>query len=160
MSEIKSFKLTKAVPGDVIFLLHPVSNPAISRTIHLTARTPSQILPTDWALGVFLDNGIYEMYKKGIFTFNDNESLVKTAYEEGVYFDEALDFIPSKENDSNDILAILKKGNRSEIVSARDRYGSDKVKEIAIAHVNELTTAVVAMLENMYHIQLIADGNN
>ena len=98
--------------------------------------------------------------KKGIFTFNDNESLVKTAYEEGVYFDETLDFIPSKENDSHDILAILKKGNRSEIVSARDKYGSDKVKEIAIAHVNELTTAVVAMLENMYHIQLIADGNN
>lgn len=158
MSEIKSFKVTKAIPGDVIFVLHPISNPAISRTVHLTTRTPSQILPLDWALGIFLDNGIYAMYKEGIFTFNDNKELVKAAYENGVYFDEELDFIPSHEDDTNKILEILQKGVRSEIMSARDQYGSDRVKEVAIANVTDLTTAVVRMLENIYHIQLVVDG--
>lgn len=158
MSEIKSFKITKAIPGDVIFILHPVSNPAISRQVHLSTRTPSQILPLDWALGVFLDNGIYAMYKKGIFTFNDNDALVKAAYENGVYFGEELDFTPSSEKDSGEILTILKSGNRAEIMKARDTYGSDKVKEVAIANVKDLTTSVVNMLENLYHIQLVIDG--
>lgn len=158
MSDIKSFKLTKAVPGDVVFIIHPVSNPAISRTVHLTARTPSQILPTDWALGVFLDNGIYSMYKKGIFTFDHNDVLVKAAYDAGVYFDEVLDFVPSKIEDEGTILGILKSGVRADILKARDTYGSDKVKEVAIANVSNLTTSVVNMLENIYHIQLVVDG--
>lgn len=158
MSEIKSFKMTKAIPGDVVFTLHPASNPSINRVVHLTSRTPSQVLPTDWALGVFLDNGLYEMYKTGVFTFDNNEGLVKTAYESGVYFGEVLDFVPSNTDDGDKILAVLKKGNRTEIMNARETYGSDKVKNVAIANVGSLTTAVVAMLENIYHIQLVADG--
>ena len=158
MPDIKSFKITKAVPGDVVFILHPISNPAISRPIHLTNRTPSQFLPTDWALGVFLDNGIYSMYKKGIFTFDNNEGLAKLAYEQGVYFGEELEFIPSSESDTGKILTILKSGVRADIMKARDTYGSDRVKEVAIANVKDLTTAVVGMLENIYHIQLVVDG--
>lgn len=158
MPDIKSFKITKAVPGDVVFILHPISNPAISRPIHLTNRTPSQFLPTDWALGVFLDNGIYSMYKKGIFTFDNNEGLAKLAYEQGVYFGEELEFIPSSESDTGKILTILKSGVRADIMKARDTYGSDRVKEVAIANVKDLTTSVVSMLENIYHIQLVVDG--
>ena len=69
---------------------------------------PQQVLPLDWALGIFLDNSIYNLYKEGTFTFNDNEGIVKAAIEAGVYFDETLDFTPVKEDVTPKILKVLK----------------------------------------------------
>jgi hypothetical protein len=45
--EVKFFKLQKAVPGNIIFTLHPVSNPALTKEIYLTNRQPSVMLPAD-----------------------------------------------------------------------------------------------------------------
>lgn len=151
---MSNFTITKTTSSDVLFILHPLSNPLLSKVISLTDRTPKQNLPGDWALGVFTDSNLYYMYKKGYFTFNDNEGLVKLAIENNVYFDEVLDFTPAKESTNAEVLAVLKAGNRNNILKAIDKYGEEKVKEVAISNVQELTNGVTSMLENLWKISL------
>ena len=159
MSEIKTFTIKKTVPGSVLFTLSPISNQTLKKEIYLTSRMPQQVLPLDWALGIFLDNSIYSLYKQGIFTFNDNDAVVKAAQEAGVYFDETLDFTPVKEDSTPKILKVLKSGVRADILKAIKDYGDDLVKNVVIQHANDLTTGVISMLENHWHIQLTMDGD-
>ena len=158
MSDQKVFKIKKTVPGSVLFIVHPVSNPMLTKQIYLTDRNPIQFLPLDWALGIFMDDGNYKLYKKGMFTFEHNDEIVKEAFKAGVYFDEALDFTPAKENNEELIFSVLKGGNRASIDKAIKDYGSENVKKVAIAHVDELNTGVVRMLESIFKIQLVIDN--
>ena len=155
---IKVYKMKKVIPGDLLIMLHQLSNPMISREVFLTDRNPNQMLPLDWALGVFMDNGIYNMYKNGMFTFENNEALVKAAYEAGAYFDETLDFVPVKEDNSKIIFEILSSGNRAKIIKAIDDYGKESVLAVAVDKVESLSTGVVQLLESILKVQLTMDG--
>ena len=155
---IKVYKMKKVIPGDLLIILHPLSNPMISREVFLTDRNPNQMLPLDWALGVFMDNGIYNMYKNGMFTFENNEALVKAAYEAGAYFDETLDFVPVKEDHSKIIFEILSSGHRAKIINAIDDYGKESVLAVAVDKVESLSTGVVQLLESILKVQLTMDG--
>ena len=163
MSEIineapKIFKLQKTVPGNVLFTLHPVSNPALAKEIYLTNRQPSVMLPADWALGVFASDGLYTMYQKGGFTFDNNKALAKLAYDQSLFFSEDLDFTPIDSNNVEIIKNILKAGNRKGIEDAIEKYSQERVKEVAISCVKELSMGVVNMLEGIFHVQLVVDG--
>jgi len=158
MPEIKVFKLKKTTPNDVIFVLHPLSNQALSKTVVLTERNPYQMLPLDWALGMFIDDGLYSLYKNGYVTFDENEELVKAAYENGAYFSDVLDFVPSKEENLDKIFKVLQSGNRSAIMDVIKEYGNDSVKNVAIKNANNLSVGVVNMLEQIFKCQLIIDG--
>ena len=158
MSETKVFKIKKTTPGNVLFILHPISNPMLTKEIYLTDRRPFQFLPMDWALGIFMDDGNYRLYKKGMFTFENNDELVKAAYEAGVYFDEKLDFTPVKEDNDKEILAILKSGNRSSIDKAIKDFGRDLIIKVAASNVDNISTGVVRMLESLLKVQLVIDN--
>ncbi len=155
----KVFKITKTIPGDVLFGISPISNPNFSKEVYLTDRMPFANLPLDWALGVFLDDGLYTMYKKGCFTFDDNESLVTEAIAAGVYFDEVLDFTPASVEDVDNIFKVLQEGNRPNILKVIDQYGQEKVEAVAIKNAGKLTANVISMLEKLWNIQLIMDGS-
>ena len=154
----KIFKLQKTVPGNVLFTLHPVSNPALAKEIYLTNRQPSVMLPADWALGVFASDGLYTMYQKGVFTFDNNKALAKLAYDQSLSFSEDLDFTPIESNNVEIIKNILKAGNRKAIEDAIEKYTQERVKEVAISCVKELSMGVVNMLEGIFHVQLVVDG--
>ncbi len=154
----QNFTIIKTVPGTVLFTLHPVSNPSLQRLVKLTARNPKQALPADWAMGVFADPGIYALYERKAFTFDDNDSAVKMAFEKGVYFDDKLDFEPAPQDLTNVIFSILQGGNRAAILKSIEDYGNDLVKDVAIAKANDLTQSVIRMLENIFKIQLTIDG--
>lgn len=154
----KIFKLQKTVPGNVLFTLHPVSNPALAKEIYLTNRQPSVMLPADWALGVFASDGLYTMYQKGVFTFDNNKALAKLAYNQSLFFSEDLDFTPIESNNVEIIKNILKTGNRKSIEDAIEKYTKERVKEVAISCVKELSMGVVNMLEGIFHVQLVVDG--
>lgn len=156
---IKTFTIKKTIPGSVLFTLSPISNQSLKKEIYLTTRMPQQILPLDWALGVFLDNSLYSMYKQGIFTFSDNAAIVKEAREAGIYFDEALDFVPVTQDYTPIILKALKSGTRSDILKVIKDYGDDLVKNVVVQNAKDLTTGVISMLENYWHIQLTMDGD-
>ena len=113
-TNLKAFRMKKAIPGNLLIIVHPFSNPELKKEVYLTDRHPIQVLPLDWALGIFMDNGNYNMYKEGYFTFENNEDLVKAAYEAGAYFDDELDFTPIKEDLDTLLLRELKSGNRME----------------------------------------------
>jgi len=159
MSEEKTkyYTLIKVTPNDVLFNLHPVSNISLTRRIVLNKDKTKQPLPLDWALGVFQDDGLYNMYKQGIFTFDDNDGIAKDAFEAGVYFDDKLEFTPAKPETSNEILVVLKSGNRANINKVIEKYGKEAIKEVAALHVNDLTQGVIGMLENVLNVQLVLD---
>lgn len=158
MSETKNFTIIKTTPGTVLFDLHPVSNPMLTRRVQLTDKAPKQPVPLDWALGVFQDSGVYSLYANKLITFDKNDIIAKAAFEAGVYFDEKLDFEPAKQNRTQTILTILQSGNRANIMKAIDEEGHDAVKEVAMANVDGLTNAVIKMLESIFKIQLTIDG--
>lgn len=151
---MSNYIIKKTTPNDVLFMLHPIDNPMMTKKIFLTKRQPQVALPEDWALGVFFDTEVYNMFRKGLFTFNDNDAIVKAAQEKGVYFDDHLDFTPASENDNKIILETLKRGNRSEIVGCIEKYTESKVKDVAIANVDTLSNGVVKMLESVFKVQL------
>ena len=157
MSENKFFTVKKSVPGDVLFVLSPLSNPTISRVIHLTNRMPQQNLPLDWALGIFLDPGLFGLYAKKVITFTDNEGMIQAARDAGVYFGE-IDFTPTTGNEPAEILGILQKGVRLDILNAIKKYGDELVRDVAIKNTDKLTQSVISMLENLWKIQLTMDG--
>lgn len=159
-TEIKAFRMKKVIPNDLILIVHPFSNPQLSKTIRLTNRNPYQVLPLDWALGIFMDDGNYNLYKKGYITFDHNDALVKAAYEAGAYFDDKLDFTPAKEDNEKVVLASLMGGNRAKILATIKEFGENLVKQVAIAHRDELNAGVVNMLENILKIQLFIDGGD
>lgn len=154
--EIKSFILKKTSAGEICTAVSPMSNPNITRNIVLTERTPQVVLPTDWALGFIMDQGNYALYKKHYVTFDNNDALAKLAVENGVWF-ETLEFTPAKSTQAEEILKILKTGNRVSIMNAVKTYGKDIVVEVANHKVDELTTSVVSLLESLLNIQLIID---
>ena len=154
----KIFKLQKTVPGNVLFTLHPVSNPALAKEIYLTNRQPSVMLPADWALGIFASDGLYTMYQKGVFTFDNNKAVAKLAYDQSLFFSEDLDFTPIDSNNVEIIKNILKTGTRKAIEDAIEKYTKERVKEVAISCVKELSMGVVNMLEGIFHVQLVVDG--
>lgn len=153
MSENKNYTLIKTTPNDLLFDLHPVSNFGLTRRIYLNNKTEKQALPLDWALGVFQDDGVFQMYKQGLFTFDRNDEIVKAAFENGVYFGDTLDFTPAAPDQNKIILAILKKGKRAEINQAIEIYGKDTVKDVAILNLDSLTQGVVTMLESVLQTQ-------
>lgn len=159
MSENKVFTVKKTTPGAVLFKVSPLSNPGLRREIYLTNRLPQQTLPLDWVLGIFIDNAAFNMYKKGLFTFTDNEGAIQAAQDAGVYFGE-IDFTPAKEDPTNTILKTLKSGVRGEILKAIQNYGDDVVKDVVVANISSLTNGVITMLENHWKIQLTLDGGN
>ena len=157
MSEqMKTFIIKKTIPSEVLFTLSPLSNQSLKKEIYLTNRMPQQVLPVDWALGIFLDNSLYSMYKKGYFTFNDNAAVVAAAREAGVYFDEVLDFTPAVDV-TPAILKTLTAGVRSEITNTISKYGDEIVKDVAIKYADKIPSGVITMLENLWHIQLVMD---
>lgn len=152
------YKLIKTVPNTVLIELHSISNRQLAKKVILTDRIPQQALPLDWALDVFLDASLYDMYRKGYITFDDNDSIVKEAIAANVYFDDALDFTPAKPDKVETILKTLKVGNRSEILKTIDSYGRDSVLSVAQANIDSLTHNVISMLEGIFKIQFTADG--
>lgn len=156
---MKNYKIIKVTPNEVLFDLHPVSNMGLTRRIHLTNAVSQYALPEDWALGIFQDDAVFKLYKQGAFTFDDNESIAKAAFENGVYFGETFDFTPASPKRSEEILTILKTGNRRNIEACIQKYGASEVRDVAMSQAGVLTQNVISMLENVLNIQLIADGD-
>lgn len=133
-----------------------MSNPSVKRILQLTDRVPQQVLPADWALGFVMNQGNYALYKNGYVTFDNNDELAKLAVNSGVWFD-SMNFTPAEADQSSKILEVLQSGNRANIINAIDKYGRDAVLNVATYNVDQLTTAVVSMLENLLKAQLVID---
>ena len=97
------FILTKTIPGQVYFDLSPIDNSDQHRVIRLTNEAPTARLPKNWALGVFLNPTAFKMFEKGLFTFNDLDTVLQLAQDEQVYFGEELDFAPAALSIEKDI---------------------------------------------------------
>ena len=158
MPETKQFILIKTTPNNVLFRLHSVNNPQLVRKIHLTDKHPQQPLPAEWALSVVADQRLFNMFKKGVFTFDKPDELAQLAYEKGYWFGEKFDFTPATKDDENLIFSILKVGNRAKIEEAVKKYGKGRVQDVAVAHLDDLTQNVIQLLEKLFGVQLIVDG--
>ena len=150
------YVLTKTRPGDLYITLRPISDTNQMRIIKLTSQMPSTRLPKDWALGVFLDAKVFTFYQKGYFSFGDKtEEIVKAAVDAGVYFGDKE--IKDNSNRQDEVLKVLKEGKRTEII-AFIKKDPELVALVTRAHIGELTTNVVGLVEDQLGIQLTIDG--
>ena len=148
-SSNKRCTIIKTTPGNVLFYLSPVDNPAIRREIYLTDRHPRQAVPLSFALNAFYDNGVFALYRDGKFTFDDNDAIKQIALENGTYFESDYDkFVPAAATKEADLVKILTAGRRSEIQEAIKKYGKEELTAVAFSHRGELTDAVIHMLES------------
>lgn len=152
MSEVnfnKTIRMINTTPNLIIFNLSPFDNPSNVRLIKLGASNTNKeiIMPISLALGVFTNNEVYRLFKKGYFTFSDVNELLLAAKEANLYFADELDFVPADEKTNETILTRLQKGNRAAIESAIKDFGKDKVMDIAKANIDKLTVGVKQMLE-------------
>ena len=145
----KTVRMINTTPNLIIFRLSPYDNPANSRIIKLGATNLNKVItmPMSLALGVFTSDDVYGLYKKGYFTFDNNEELLQAAKEASLYFADELDFKPADKNTNETILTQLQKGNRSAIEKAIKEYGKERVMDVAKANLDNLTTGVKTMLE-------------
>ena len=145
----KTIRMINTTPNLIIFRLSPYDNPANSRVIKLGATNLNKVItmPMSLALGVFTSSDVYGLYKKGYFTFDNNEELLQAAKEASLYFADELDFKPADKNTNETILTQLQKGNRSAIEKAIKEYGKERVMDVAKANLDNLTTGVKTMLE-------------
>lgn len=145
----KTIRMINTTPNLIIFRLSPYDNPANSRIIKLGATNLNKVItmPMSLALGVFTSSDVYGLYKKGYFTFDNNEELLQAAKEASLYFADELDFKPADKNTNETILTQLQKGNRSAIEKAIKEYGKERVMDVAKANLDNLTTGVKTMLE-------------
>ena len=145
----KTIRMINTTPNLIIFRLSPYDNTANSRIIKLGATNLNKVItmPMSLALGVFTSNDVYGLYKKGYFTFDNNEELLQAAKEASLYFADELDFKPADKNTNETILTQLQKGNRSAIEKAIKEYGKERVMDVAKANLDNLTTGVKTMLE-------------
>lgn len=145
----KTIRMINTTPNLIIFRLSPYDNPANSRVIKLGATNLNKVItmPMSLALGVFTSDDVYGLYKKGYFTFDNNEELLQAAKEASLYFADELDFKPADKNTNETILTQLQKGNRSAIEKAIKDYGKERVMDVAKANLDNLTTGVKTMLE-------------
>ncbi len=145
----KTIRMINTTPNLIIFRLSPYDNPANSRIIKLGATNLNKVItmPMSLALGVFTSDDVYGLYKKGYFTFDNNEELLQAAKEASLYFADELDFKPADKNTNETILTQLQKGNRSAIEKAIKEYGKERVMDVAKANLDNLTTGVKTMLE-------------
>lgn len=151
---MSSFTIKKTTPNKVLFLLHSLSNPNQVKRVVLTKKQPQVALPDDWALDIFFNSANFNLYKKGLITFDDNEAAVRAAAERGVYYDDKLSFTPAKDTDLDEIKTALFSGNRTKIEDAIERFGKDRVLEVATANADELTSAVTRVIEGIFKVQL------
>lgn len=145
----KTIRMINTTPNLIIFRLSPYDNPANSRVIKLGATNLNKVItmPMSLALGIFTSDDVYGLYKKGYFTFDNNEELLQAAKEASLYFADELDFKPADKNTNETILTQLQKGNRSAIEKAIKEYGKERVMDVAKANLDNLTTGVKTMLE-------------
>lgn len=151
MSELlqKTIRMINTTPNLIIFKLSPYDNPSNVRVIKLGAGNTNKaiVMPMSLALGVFTNDEVYRLYKKGYFTFDKNEELLKAAQEENLYFADELDFTPADQKTNETILIQLQKGNRSAIEGAIKEFGKDRVMDVARANLDKLTVGVKTVLE-------------
>lgn len=164
MSEQKIYRITKNIPSDLLLAISPLSNREITKTIYLTRKMPTANIPLDWILGIFLDDGLYSMYKKGYFSFDNDAEIIAAAKEANVFFDEddlklVINKKPEEKDFSKAILTTLKAGFRPKIEELFDKYDKEMVVSVASMNANQLPYAVIQMIEQKYGIQLIADNN-
>lgn len=157
MSEVnfnKTIRMINTTPNLIIFNLSPYDNPSNVRLIKLGASNTNKVItmPISLALGVFTNNEVYRLFKKGYFTFSDINELVSAAKEANLYFADELDFVPADEKTNETILTRLMKGNRAAIESAVKEFGKDKVMDIAKANIDKLTVGVKQMLEQTLNV--------
>jgi hypothetical protein len=155
----KYVKIIKTCPGNLIIrIVNPMTR--LEQRLEFMSGKNEQLISLEWASYVYSDSssGVYKMFRDGYFTFDDPELVAKTAKENGILMGD-VDFTPNSPSYVDDILVVLKKGDKTAI----DGYltspkGADDVIQIANSHIGELTKSTISYLEEKCKISLEVDG--
>jgi hypothetical protein len=157
----KYVKIIKTCPGNLIItIVNPMTR--LAQRLEFMSGKNEQLVSLEWASYIYSDSssGVYKMYKDGYFTFDNPEAVKKAAAEAGILMGD-VDFVPVPASYVDDILVVLKKGDKKAIDGyITTQKGADDVIQIANEHIGELTKSTIDYLEKQLHVSLTVDGGS
>ena len=151
---IGTYDIVKLCKGGLVLNLPAYDSSAINRRVEIPNGTNKVRVPRTFALGVFVDPTLDQMYKDGYFTIEP-----KAEYEKEV----ASIFAPVEETvaiaTDEEILKALKSGNRVKVRGWLDTtVNKEKVIVLARENIGDISTSMIADLEKALGVELVVDG--
>lgn len=141
----------------VVQLTHPITG-AKQKLVFEAAQT-KKILPLEWAALVYADtsSGAYNLFKKGYFTFSDNEKVRDYALEHNLLIGDVdlSDLVVKDANHLEEVLATLKSGKKTRIDELlKNQKTAEDVVRVARENVESLTQGILDYIEKKLGIAL------
>ena len=154
----KIIVIRKNIHGGLVLSLENINDMGQVRSLTFNDRRPTQRVGIDFALSIFVDPTLLEMYKKGMFIIENEQDFFKQAEEAGIYYD----FKEGKKEEKvvadmayvseADILSSLKSQNTVALkkkLEDASSYLKSQYLYVAAANVKDITSGNVRIVEEI-----------
>lgn len=149
------YDIVRVRPGTLVLNLPSYDSTAQNRKVVIPYNVEKVRVPRMYALGIFVDGTLEQMYKEGSFRVEPSKQ-----FEEEV----AAIFFPV-ENKANvlpqdKVLELLTKGNRVRIkeLAAESDVNRTIILTVAREHIGEIPSSMIADLEKMFGVELTVEN--
>lgn len=144
---MKNYTFVKNVKGGLTITLDSWNMQLPTRNFRMTGLVEQIAIPEEYALGLFISNSALHMMKNGYFTINNFADLQRKAKEIGLFTDEEIAKLYSKDEIEK---FVVKQDSKkiTEIIERNARVEIDSLITIAREHFDELPASIITQIEN------------
>lgn len=151
--------LKKNVKGGLSLVLEDINDPTKVKTISFSNRRPTNRISMSFALSIFNDPNLMDMYKKGMFVVQNEQDFFREAEDQGIHFFDREDGKKGEEElvledvvyvTEDEILKLLKSKNTRALKQKIDEasiYLKSQILFITCQHVNDLPLSTIKLVE-------------
>lgn len=145
------YDIVRQVKGGLTLTLPTFDSTGIPRTFTIAHNIDKIRVPRNYALGIFTDPTLEQMYKEGMFTVEPSADFEKDVAEVYMPIERTVDIIPDKT-----IIDYLKKGNRVKVKDIAEQGGVNRDKLIVLARENigDIPSSMIKYLEDLLKVEL------
>lgn len=149
------YDLIKNCRGGLILNLPAFDSSAINRRVEFNYNVDKIRVPRIYALGIFIDSTLEQMYKSGMFRIEPAELFEKEISKIFSPIEDKIEVI-----NTNEIKNYLLKGNRAKIkeLITTNEVAKDNIIIIARENIGDLSTSMIRDLENMLGVELVVEN--
>lgn len=144
---MKNYTFVKNVKGGLTIRLDSWNMQLPTRDFRMMGLVEQIAIPEEYALGLFVTDSALHMMKNGYFTVRNFAELQKKAKEIGLFADDTVEKLYSKEDIEK---FVVKQDSKkiAEIIERNVRVEIDNLITIAREHFDELPSGIITQIEN------------
>lgn len=145
------YDIVRQVKGGLTLTLPTFDSTGTPRVFSIAYNMEKIRVPRNYALGIFADPILEQMYKDGVFTVEPASEFEKDVAEVYMPIENKVDIIPDKT-----FIDYLKKNNRMKVKEIADQGGVNRDKLIVLARENigDIPTSMIKYLEELLKVEL------